>query len=253
MTAPVAGVPAVPSPATGARPAQATPEVRPSPNPRWEKVAVMAVIELPRARMKARPSSGRGSGPPRPGSQLDTVSGWSRLPVSSMAERQPLRETNRVAVLSSRSRRTSRPLTWSRAPRATNRLWPRSSVEGPATEKAAGNSARTSAIVQGAGRGVSTMVGSSAAGLATNGVTWLRDSPSSWATRSARCRERSSSAAPGPAGALSVASWPAAAGPASRPAARLMETSQAAGRAAALMRPGRPGPGPRRRPGRCPG
>ena len=95
VTAPVAGVPAIPCAATAARPAQATPEVRPSPKPRWEKVAVMAVIELPRARMKARPSSGRGSGPPRPGSQLETVSGWSRLPVSSMAERQPLTDTNR--------------------------------------------------------------------------------------------------------------------------------------------------------------
>ncbi|HZB58548.1 MAG TPA: hypothetical protein VFA73_05140 [Actinomycetota bacterium] len=48
----------------------------------------------------------------------------------------------------------------------------------------------------------------------------MRDSPSSWAIRSARRRERSSSAAAGPAGALSPASWPAAAGPASRPAAR---------------------------------
>ena len=176
----------------------------------------MAVIALPLASMKARPSSGRGSGPPRPGSQLLTVSGWSRLPLSSMPARQPLRDTNRSGVLSSSSRRTSCPLTWSRAPRATNRLWPSSRVEGP-VEKAAGNSPRTSAMVQGAGLGVSTMVGSPGAGLATNGVVWLRDSPSSWATRSARCRDRA---------------------------------SQLAARVAALMRPGRPGPGPRRRAGR---
>jgi hypothetical protein len=243
---PVAGVPAIPSPATAARPAQATPKVRPSPKPRWEKVAAMAVIALPLARMKARPSSGRGSGPPRPGSQLLTVSGWSRLPLSSMPARQPLRDTNRSGVLSSSSRRTSCPLTWSRAPRATNRLWPSSRVEGP-VEKAAGNSPLTSAMVQGAGLGVSTIVGSPGAGLATNGVVWLRDSPSSWATRSARCRDRASSAA---AGSAAVPSWAAAAGPGRRPPARSSRVSQEPARAA-LMRPARPGPGPRRRPGRC--